>query len=97
MKQQYTTTVNVKGKGESKARAFADALSKVQQTVLKSTSQVLLRIDPLDVKVVQATQQVKREKFLFFFLARERNSFGIELEITISVTAIDTETVHFST
>ncbi len=30
MKEQFTTTVRVKGKGDAKARAFADALNHVQ-------------------------------------------------------------------
>ena len=36
MKEQFTTTVRVKGKGESKARAFSDALNHVQAAVMKA-------------------------------------------------------------
>lgn len=97
MKEQFTTTVNVSGKGDSKQRAFADALSKVQNTLLKSTSKVLLRIEPQDVKVVRAHESVRKEKFLFFFLARERRTYSVELDITVSVTVIDTDSVDFST
>lgn len=96
MKEQFTTTVNVSGKGDSKPRAFADALSKVQNTLLKSTSKVLLRIEPQDVKVVRAHESVRKEKFLFFFLARERRTYSVELDITVSVTVIDTDSVDFS-
>lgn len=97
MKEQFTTTVNVSGKGDSKQRAFADALSKVQNTLLKSTSKVLLRIEPQEVKVVRAHESVRKEKFLFFFLARERRTYSVELDITVSVTVIDTDSVDFST
>lgn len=97
MKETFTTTVNVSGKGESKERAFADALSRVQNTVLKATNKVLLRIEPQDVKVVQARQSVRKEKFLFFFLARERRSYSVELDITVNVTVIDTDSVNFVT
>ncbi|CAX58018.1 MULTISPECIES: DUF4312 family protein [Erwinia] len=95
MKEQFTTTVNVSGKGDSKERAFADALSRVQNTVLKSTNKVLLRIEPEDVKVVQARESVRQEKFLFFFLARQRRSYSVELDITVNVTVIDTDKVSF--
>ncbi|MGE9551194.1 DUF4312 family protein [Erwinia amylovora] len=95
MKEQFTTTVTVSGKGDSKARAFADALSRVQNTLLKSTSKVLLRIEPQEVKVVQARESVRKEKFLFFFLARERRSYSIELEITVNVSVIDVDKVDF--
>jgi uncharacterized protein (TIGR03578 family) len=54
MKEQFTTTVRVKGKGEAKARAFADALNHVQAAVMKASPHILLRIEPQDVQVVQA-------------------------------------------
>lgn len=67
MKEQFTTTVSVKGKGESKARAFADALSHVQAAVMKTSPHILLRIEPQDVKVVRAHEATRKEAFLFFF------------------------------
>lgn len=97
MKEHFTTTVNVSGKGDSKERAFADALSRVQNTVLKATNKVLLRIEPQDVAVVQARESVRKEKFLFFFLARERRNYSVELDITVNVTVIDTDKVSFVT
>ncbi|MDE1190069.1 MAG: DUF4312 family protein [Pantoea sp.] len=96
MKQQYVTQVTVKGTGDTKAKAFADALSRVQQQVLRTTQKILLRIEPQDVRVLRAQERVKTEKFLFFFLARERRNYSVELEITVSVTVIDTEQVEFT-
>ncbi|ACS86921.1 MULTISPECIES: DUF4312 family protein [Musicola] len=97
MKEQFTTTVHVSGSGDSKAKAFSDALSRVQSTLLRATDKVLLRIEPQDVKVLRAQEQVKNEKFLFFFLARQRRYYRVELEITVSVTAINTQSVTFTT
>lgn len=95
MKQQYETQVTVQGKGDSKAKAFSDALSKVQQQVLRTSQKILLRIEPIDVRVLCAQESVRTEKFLFFFLARERRNYSVELEITVSVTVIDTDKVDF--
>ncbi|AJJ11809.1 hypothetical protein CH64_2213 [Yersinia rohdei] len=95
MKEQYTTQVQVKGKGDTKAKAFANALGNVQNTVLKSTQNILLRIEPQDVKVLKAELSVKNEKFLFFFLARERKTYSVELDITVNVTIINTDKVVF--
>ena len=72
MKQQLTTTVRVEGKGENKAAAFSAALSQVQRTVLKSTNNILLRIEPQDVKVITAEETVRKEKFLFFFSGQRK-------------------------
>lgn len=97
MKEQYTTSVKVEGKGDSKAKAFASALANVQGAVLKSTNNILLRIEPQDVSVLKAEENITKEKFLFFFLPRERKSYAISLEITVSVTIINTEKVVFVT
>ena len=96
MKEQYVTQVAVEGKGDSKAKAFADALSRVQNQVLRATQKILLRIEPQDVRVLRAQESVKSEKFLFFFLARQRRTYSVELEITVSVTVFDTEQVTFT-
>ncbi len=74
--EQFTTTVRVAGKGESKSRAFADALNHVQAAVMKSSSRILLRIEPQDVTVVHAREAVRKEAFLFFFLRRERRTYS---------------------
>ncbi|CNE51167.1 DUF4312 family protein [Yersinia nurmii] len=95
MKEQYTTQVQVKGKGDTKAKAFASALGNVQNTVLKSTQNILLRIEPQDVKVLSAEESVKKEKFLFFFLPREKRTYTVALDITVSVTIINTDKVVF--
>ncbi|MBF4244101.1 DUF4312 family protein [Vibrio anguillarum] len=95
MKEQLTTKVTVSGKGETKQQAFAAALSQVQPTLLKNNAKVLLRIKPLDVNVLQAEEKVKREKFLFFFLARDRRQYSVKLEVTVSLTHIDVEQVDF--
>ena len=93
MKEQFTTTVRVAGKGESKSRAFADALNHV----MKSSSRILLRIEPQDVTVVHAREAVRKEAFLFFFLRRERRTYSVELDVTVNVTAIDLDKVDFVT
>lgn len=95
MKEQLTTKVTVSGKGETKQQAFAAALSQVQPTLLKNNAKVLLRIEPLDINVLQAEEKVKREKFLFFFLARDRRQYSVKLEVTVSLTHIDVEQVDF--
>ena len=97
MKEQFTTTVRVTGKGETKARAFADALNHVQAAVMKASPHILLRIGPQDVQGVQARESVRKEAFLFLFLRRERRTFSVELDVTVNVTAINLDKVDFVT
>ena len=97
MKEQFTTTVRVKGKGDAKTPAFADALNNVQAAVMKDTPHILLRIEPQDVQVVHAHEAVRKEAFLFFFLRRERRTYSVELDVTVNVTAINLDNVDFVT
>ncbi|EKB24290.1 MULTISPECIES: DUF4312 family protein [Aeromonas] len=96
MKENFTTKVTVSGKGTSRQQAFASALSQVQPTLLKDNQQVLLRIEPVDVQVLRAEESVRVEKFLFFFLPRQRREYRVQLEITVQVTSLDVARVTFT-
>ncbi|WP_421229563.1 DUF4312 family protein [Aeromonas jandaei] len=96
MKENFTTKVTVSGKGTTRQQAFASALSQVQPTLLKDNQQVLLRIEPVDVQVLKAEESVRVEKFLFFFLPRQRREYCVQLEITVQVTSLDVARVTFT-
>ncbi|WP_446891506.1 DUF4312 family protein [Aeromonas veronii] len=96
MKENFTTKVTVSGKGTTRQQAFASALSQVQPTLLKDNQQVLLRIEPVDVQVLKAEESVRVEKFLFFFLPRQRREYRVQLEITVQVTCLDVARVTFT-
>ncbi|QSR71486.1 DUF4312 family protein [Aeromonas jandaei] len=96
MKENFTTKVTVSGKGTTRQQAFASALSQVQPTLLKDNQQVLLRIEPVDVQVLKAEESVRVEKFLFFFLPRQRREYRVQLEITVQVTSLDVARVTFA-
>lgn len=96
MKENFTTRVIVNGKGTTRQQAFASALSQVQPTLLKDNQQVLLRIEPVDVQVLKAEESVRVEKFLFFFLPRQRREYRVQLEIKVQVTSLDVAKVTFT-
>ncbi|WP_323878180.1 DUF4312 family protein [Aeromonas hydrophila] len=96
MKEDFTTQVMVSGKGSTRQQAFAAALSQVQPTLLKDNPRVMLRIEPLEVQVLKAEESVRVEKFLFFFLPRQRREYLVQLAITVKVTSLDAEQVAFT-
>lgn len=96
MKEDFTTQVTVNGKGATRQQAFAAALSQVQSTLLKDNPRVLLRIEPVEVEVIEAEESVRVEKFLFFFLPRQRHEYRVRLTITVRVTSLDTDMVTFT-
>lgn len=96
MKENFTTLVTVNGKGSTRQQAFSAALSQVQPTLLKDNPQVLLRIEPIDVQVIKAEESVRVEKFLFFFLPRQRREYRVQLAIKVQVTSLDADKVAFT-
>ena len=96
MKENFTTKVTGSGKGTTRQQAFASALSQVQPTLLKDNQQVLLRIEPVDVQVLKAEESVRVEKFLFFFLPRQRREYRVQLEIKVQITSLDVAKVTFT-
>ncbi|MBS4688014.1 DUF4312 family protein [Aeromonas sobria] len=96
MKENFTTQVIVNGKGATRQQAFAAALSQVQSSLLKDNPLVMLRIEPLEVQVLKAEESVRVEKFLFFFLPRQRREYRVELEIKVQVTSLDVAKVTFT-
>lgn len=96
MKKIQQISVRVKGNGDSKQKAFATALSQIQRTVLQNTSNVVLRIEPLDVQVVSATESVTVERFLFVFLPRKRAFYEITLDVSVELSFVDLSEITFT-
>ncbi len=96
MKEHFTTRITVNGKGATRQQAFAAALSQVQPSLLKESPKVMLRIEPVEVEVIEAEESVRVEKFLFFFLPRQRHEYRVRLAITVRVTSLDTDKVTFT-
>ncbi|MGL4704666.1 MAG: DUF4312 family protein [Enterococcus faecalis] len=96
--KRSTQTVIVSGKGNKKNEAFASALNDVSKKVLKETTEVLIRIEPKEVTIRQAKEQVYTEKFLFFFFfPRKRVIYHVELAVEVEIQAIAVEEVDFLT
>ncbi|MBD2790780.1 DUF4312 family protein [Xenorhabdus sp. 42] len=95
MKEQIETMVRVRGSGDTRRKAIADALNAVQRTVLQGTSHIILRIEPKNISVVSATSKMTEEKFLFFFLPRQRELYSVVLDVTVNVTLLDVQAIDF--
>lgn len=87
--------VVVSGKGNSKKNAFAAALNQVQAQIIKNTNDTILRIEPLNVEVLEANERRWTEKFLFFFFPRQRQEFEIRLEVEVKCTRVVLDEINF--
>lgn len=88
--------IRVEGIAEEKNKAFANALSQVQNQVIKGSKDVTLRIEPLSVKVIKSEQETYMERFLFLFFPRIRKNFRVILDVTAEITLIEMDAVHFT-
>ncbi|RRK09601.1 DUF4312 family protein [Lactiplantibacillus garii] len=93
----HQVTVRVAGKGETKQKAFANALSQIQKQVVDNTDQVTLQIVPVKVIPVRLRATAYRERFLFLFFPRTRTAYHVTLDIVVSINSVDLATVPFQT
>ncbi|HGN1704287.1 TPA: DUF4312 family protein [Providencia rettgeri] len=96
MKKSIETVVRVTGQGDTKQKAIADALNSIQKTVLKNSTDIILRIEPKDVEVVSAYSHSRTEKFLFIFLPRKREHFRVVLDVSLDVTLLSVNEIPFT-
>ncbi|MEQ5126280.1 DUF4312 family protein [Providencia alcalifaciens] len=96
MKKSIETTVRVTGQGDTKQKAIADALNSIQKTVLKNSTDIILRIEPKDVEVVSAHSHSRTEKFIFLFLPRKREHFRVVLNVSLDVTLLSVNEIPFT-
>lgn len=86
----------VAGSGKEKAHAFSHALQSIQGKLMKQSSDVFLQIEPVDVEILRAEQQETTERFLFFFLPRQKITYFVELKVKVSVKKISQEQMNFT-
>lgn len=96
MKKSIETVVRVTGQGDSKQKAIADALNSIQKTVLKNSTDIILRIEPKDVEVISAHSKSRTEKFLFIFFPRKREHFRVVLDVSLDVTLLSVNEIPFT-
>lgn len=87
--------IRVEGVAEEKNKAFANALSQVQNHIIKDSKDVTLRIEPISVDVVKAQQETYTERFLFVFFPRVRRNFRVTLDVTVDITMIEMDLIQF--
>ncbi|MDR2976378.1 MAG: DUF4312 family protein [Streptococcaceae bacterium] len=94
--RESSQKVIVEGSGKSKKDAFAAALNQIQAQIIKNTEDTVLRIEPLNINVLEAEERVWTEKFLFFFLPRQKQEFRVKLEVEVQCTRVSLGEISFT-
>ncbi|MEG0260248.1 MAG: DUF4312 family protein [Lysinibacillus sp.] len=96
MKKMIETTVRIEGKGDSKDRAFNIALGNIQKKIMKEyKGSMIIRIEPINVNVIEAKETSYVERFLFFFFPRQRSKFSVVLDVDVNLFLLDVDKVDF--
>lgn len=88
-------TIEVSGSGKTKEEAFAKAMSMVQKKLSQQEQGILIRIEPLEVDLVEGREVTGTERFLFFFFKREISTFTVKLNVKVNLYTVDIESVEF--
>ncbi|CCI86393.1 DUF4312 family protein [Lactobacillus gigeriorum] len=88
------TTVIVESESESKERALADALTKVSKSINRD-NQLVFRVKPVNLSIVEAKERKFKEKFLWLFFPRVRKKFFIRLKVDVEIQYIDINDIKF--
>lgn len=97
MKNVIETKVRTEGKGDSKEKALNIALGNIQKKVMKDyKGNMIIRIEPIDVDVVEAKEFSYIERFLFLFFPRKRSKYSVVLDVKINLFLLNVEEINFN-
>lgn len=95
MKKTIQRTVRVEGQGNTKDHAFSIALGNIQKKVMSEHKGMIIRIEPINVEVVEARERTYTERFLIFFLPRKRQTYKVVLDIDVQLFILDVDEISF--
>ncbi len=75
----------VSGRGNTRIQAFQKAFSKMRKEMNDLNLGYIIHAQPLDVKIENEMEVKYTEKFMFFFLPREKSTFEISLNIKVNI------------
>ncbi|MFT8407398.1 DUF4312 family protein [Liquorilactobacillus nagelii] len=77
--------INIFGSGDSKERAISNALTQTQKKVINKAKTIVLRIEPLEVSVINLKKVIVTEHFLFIFFPRKKVQYFAELNVKVQI------------
>lgn len=89
--EEKELTLQIEGEGNTKDQALGAAFSTLQ----KKVGGTPLRIEPLNVEVLQATETQYTERFLFLLFPRTRSKYYLRLNVQVRVIGISLNDIDF--
>jgi uncharacterized protein (TIGR03578 family) len=95
MYKKIVRKVRIEGKGQSKEHTIANALGKIQKTVNAEYSGMIIRIEPINIEIIEALEETYTERFLLFLLPRKRSEFKLVMDIEVDMFLLETDNIDF--
>lgn len=96
MKKTLQDLIRIKGTGNSKEHAINQALGNIQKSVMsKYAGSMIIRIEPINVSVVEAQEFSYIERFLLLFFPRKRSKYSVVLDVEVNLFLLDTQEIVF--
>ncbi|MBA4531990.1 DUF4312 family protein [Brevibacillus sp. 7WMA2] len=96
MYKELDYTLTLSGSGDSKEAAFQFVFSQIKSKMAREIPDLILRIEPMDVEVLKATQFSYKERFLGILFPRTRTKYTIEVRILVRLRVIELSKIPFT-
>ena len=75
----------IKEKGKTKEEAIGKIFVSFRKKVQNDTDGVIIKLEPLETYLIEIKEEKKVERFLEFFMPREKIIYFIDLEIEYEI------------
>ncbi len=79
--KKETRILKISGKGQNKKDAIANSFVKFRKKVEETVDGVIIRIDPMDVLILDVEKNTIKKKFLELFWVKEVITYSVNLEV----------------
>lgn len=83
------------GKGESEQEAFQEIFQQIKPTLAEKYKGILVHIEPVDIRIVDAIINVYTEKLFGLLFPRKRKLYLLKVEVTVKLCCLDTAAIVY--
>lgn len=86
-------SIEVLGNGPTSDQAISNAISSIKKTVFNELEELIVRIEPNEIEVVEAVITERKERFMFILFPRVKRVFSIKLRVEVELKLLNTSVI----
>ncbi|MED1796220.1 DUF4312 family protein [Brevibacillus nitrificans] len=95
MYTETTQTLRLSGSADTKEGAFNKIFSQIKHVVARQTNDLVVRIEPIGLQVISATETVRQERLFGLFFPRKRTRYDITVDMQVRLGVVQVENISF--